>query len=429
MTEEFLSFVWRYQHFSGSPIHLTTGEILKVLRVGFPNTHAGPDFSEVRLMLDGVEWNGSVEIHVKSSDWQVHQHTQDPAYESVILHVVWVDDRPVKHQDGTKIPTLVLHDKVDPSLRQRFDLLMQQTAPIPCAPQFAQVEPLPKLVMLDRVLLERLEARAQRVTELWEQNQRDWEETAYHWLALHFGFKLNSPAFLRLAQTIPLKVIQKHRSSASQVEALLYGASGLLPAEAKDPYTQNLQKEYAFLSAKFGLEGKELAAHEWKFLRLRPAGFPTIRLAQWGALLQRETGLFAALTTVEEAADLQKMFRVSQSDYWKKHYQFGKESTAPVPSLGRDAADLLIINAAVPLLVAYSRQRDLPHLLERAIHWLESLRPENNYITRIWGGLGMKVAHAADSQALLEWHNHYCTPRRCLECQVGASLLRSPSSG
>ena len=424
MNEDFLSFVWRYQYFDPQDLRTQTDEQVQILRVGQLNSDAGPDFGDARILLDGMEWVGSVELHVNSSDWDAHRHPSDAAYESVILHVVWEDDRPVQRQDGTLIPTLVLNSRVKAAVRERYALLMDSQAEIPCAPQFRDVPRLQKLAMLDRVLLERLESKATRVTELWEQNNRDWEETAYQWLAQHFGFKLNTPAFLRLAQSVPLKVLQKHRNSSLQVEAILFGSAGLIPENSEDSYVKNLRKEYQFLATKYDLLPRQMGAHEWKFLRLRPAGFPTVRLAQWAVLLQREAGLFASLTALEDATNLHHMFRVSQSEYWKKHYHFGKESTSRVPDLGQDAADLLIINAAVPLLVAYARQRDQTTYLDRAVRWLEQLSAEKNHITRAWAGLGMRVTTAFDSQALIEWHNQYCVQKRCLECTVGAALVR-----
>ena len=424
MNEDFLSFVWRYQYFDATNLRTQTDEQVQILRTGQLNTNAGPDFSEARILLDDMEWVGSVELHVNSSDWEAHQHPADAAYESVILHVVWEDDRPVHRQDGTPIPTLVLSPRVKPAVRERYARLMESKEEIPCAPQFREVPRLQKIAMLDRVLLERLDTRAARVTELWEHNQRDWEETAYQWLAQHLGFKLNTPAFLRLAQSVPLKVLQKHRNSGLQLEALLFGTAGLLPAHPEDEYVKNLRKEFQFLSAKYGLLSRQMGTQEWKFLRLRPAGFPTVRLAQWAVLLQREAGLFAALTATEDMTSLRQMLRVNQSSYWKKHYQFGKESAGEVPALGKDAADLLIINAAIPLLVAYARQRDQTTYLDRAIRWLEQLSAEKNHITRAWASLGMRVTTAFDSQALIEWHNQYCIRKRCLECTVGASLVR-----
>ena len=269
---------------------------------------------------------------------------------------------------------------------------------------------------------------------LFEANHQDWEETAYQWLSQHFGFKLNDPAFLRLSQIVPLKTLQKHRNNLTQVEALLFGCAGLIPEtedlESIDKtsqeyiYVHNLRKEYQFLAAKYRLKNTPMNMHEWKFLRLRPAGFPTIRLAQLAVLISKSNGIFSSLTSAVYIEELYNLFNLKQSDYWTAHFQFGKPSKSKVPAMGKDAANLLIINAAIPLMVAYAKNRQQPEMLEKAIDWLSKIPAENNRITREWELLGMHVKTAADSQSLIEWYNNYCTLHKCLECTVGATLIR-----
>lgn len=281
--------------------------------------------------------------------------------------------------------------------------------------------------MLDKVLLERLDQKASKVLQLLQANQQDWEETTYQWLGQHFGFKLNDPAFLRLMQIIPLKVLQKHRGQIIQLEALLFGAAGLIPGLSDDMdevYITDLRREYNFMANKYGLANLQMNAHEFKFLRLRPAGFPTIRLSQFANLLNRNSTLFSTLTTAKKVKDLHSLFELKQSDYWIHHFQFGKPSKNTVPAMGKDAINSLIINAAVPLLVAYCRHRQQPDLLDKALRWLSEIPAENNHIIRTWETLGMKVKTAADSQALIGWYNHYCSAKKCLDCVVGAALVR-----
>ena len=432
MNEDILSFIWRFQYFETSHLMTDEGCELSISRPGTKNSNAGPDFSNVRVQIDGVDWIGCVEIHVKASDWLLHQHATDKGYESVVLHVVWENDLPISRLDGTLIPTLTLKGIVRRSILERYFQLLDEKEEIPCANLFSQADNLQKLTMLDRVLLERLETKASKVTALFQGNQQNWEETAYQWLGQHFGFKLNDPAFLRLTQIVSWKTLQKHRNSPFQIEALLFGIAGLIPE--KDAYTdihspmeeyvQNLRREYQFLSAKYGLQGSQMEVHEWKFLRLRPAGFPTVRLAQLAKLLSQQTSVFAMIANQKKLGDVYKVFQLQQSEYWTGHFQFGKKSKSRVPAMGRQATNLLIINAVVPLIVSYAKQRQIPDLLDRAIEWLSEVPAENNRITREWERLEMKVKTAADSQALIEWHNSYCLQKRCLDCTVGASLVR-----
>jgi hypothetical protein len=428
MNEDILSFIWRFQYFNAEQLSTDEGQALTVLRTGTHNTHAGPDFSNTRVTLDGVEWIGCVEIHVKASDWMLHRHQDNEAYESVILHVVWENDMKIVRSDGTVLPTLSLNGITRRSVIERYHLLCDTDENIPCSSHFSEVNELLKLSMLDRVLIERLDAKAARVIELLQINQQNWEETAYQWLSQHFGFKLNDSSFLRLSQIIPWKILQKHRTALSQIEAILFGTAGLLPQSSvapDDEYVAELKREFQFLSNKYGLGGRNMEMHEWKFLRLRPSGFPTIRMAQLAKFASSNSSVFNILIHAESLKELQSLFALSQSEYWSRHFQFGKPSGSTVPTMGRSAADLLIVNAVVPLMVAYARQRSLPTFLDKGLAFLSEIPAENNHIIRTWGKMNMHVKNAADSQALIEWHNVYCTGRRCLECNVGAALVRA----
>lgn len=428
MNEDILSFIWRFQYFATSNLFTDENAELTILRTGYRNGNAGPDFLEARVIIDHVQWIGSIEIHVKSSDWLVHNHGKDKAYETVVLHVVWDNDQPVVRQDGTLLPTLSLKNIVKQSVIERYAQLQDEKEAIPCAQMFSQVADIQKFAMLDRVLLERLERKAELVLALFEQNKNDWEETAYQWLGKHFGFKLNDEPFLRLTNIVRWKIIRKHKDQLLQIEALLFGCAGLIPLQSKDDYIHQLRSEFQFLSAKYGLKERPMNGHEWKNLRMRPAGFPTVRLAQFAKLLSQTASLFSHIISAPNFSELQEMFHIEQSHYWQAHYLFEKKAKGKVPFLGKDAANLLIINAAVPLLVAYSRQRQQPEMLDKAIEWLSEIAAENNRTTREWEMLGMKVTNAADSQALIEWYNNYCTLRKCLECTVGAALVRAPSA-
>ncbi|MCE6989486.1 DUF2851 family protein [Dyadobacter sp. CY323] len=425
MNEDILSFVWRFQYFNTANLRTDSNQRLSVMRTGYKNVNAGPDFSEAGIIIDDVNWHGSIEIHVRSSDWFLHTHEKDQAYEGVILHVVWENDKPVIRRDGTLIPTLTLKGLVKQSVLERYAALQDVKEGIPCKEMFHEVMGIHKFDMLDKVLLERLERKGKEVMQLLENNQNDWEKTAYQWLGKHFGFKLNDHAFLRLMEITPWKVIQKHRGNSAQIEALLFGMAGLIPDDSDEIYVRQLKKEFQFLSKKYNLTGQRMHAHEWKYAKLRPAGFPTVRLAQLAKLLSKEGSMFLKLTSPGSIADLQEIFHGMQSEYWTEHYIFCKKSKNKVPAMGKDASALLVINAVVPLLVAFSKHRQQPELLDKAIYWLSQVPAENNRITREWETLEMRVKTAADSQALIEWYNNYCTFHLCLNCTVGAALVRS----
>ena len=285
MSESFIHYLWQFQYFSKHNLLTTQGEEIVVFHPGFKNTHAGPDFYQSRIKIGDLEWIGSVEIHIHSSSWEAHNHNVDEAYENVVLHVVWSDDKPVKRMDGSLIPTLELKSRVDDVLQLAYKKLVNSPEEIPCATSFGNVSEITKLSMLDRALSERLETKAEAVNQLLLQNNNDWEETVYQVLAKNFGFHVNADPFLQLAQNLPYKIIMKHSDKLIQIEALLFGHAGFLEEAREDEYTSTLKREYDLLSRKYSLGSGRLNKAQWKFLRLRPANFPTIRLAQFANLL------------------------------------------------------------------------------------------------------------------------------------------------
>lgn len=423
MTEDFLHFLWHFKRFPPQDLITTTGERIEIVAVGQHNRNAGPDFQNARLSIGGIDWAGNVEMHLKASDWRRHAHTQNTAYDSVILHVVWENDEPITRSDGTLIPTLEMQHLVQRPLLDSYRKLLQSTTHIACTQQFHEVNEITRVGMIHRAAAHRLERKATFVKTLYDQNHQDWEETAYQLLAYNFGFKINAEPMLRLAVGLPFKVLQKHRNNLFQLEALLLGQSGL-EAEQSDEYSTALAKEYAFLAHKYGLTSQQLRPQEWKFLRLRPANFPTVRLAQLAALIQQQNSLFSLFVNTESREQFEKSLRLKPSDYWQKHYLLGKEATHKVPALGKSSVENIIINTVAPLLAAYAEAKDHRGFLERAVEWTESLPPEQNHIIEQWEALGLPPRNAYESQGGIELFNEFCMPKKCLDCSIGASILR-----
>ncbi len=437
MPETFLYFLWQYQYFSKLDLTTTDGEPVRVLHPGFRNYDSGPDFTNARLLINDVEWGGTVEMHTRTSDWLAHRHQYDRAYDNVILHVVWQDDqtatgRTVERTNGTPLPTLELAPLTDSALIDRYARLTDSPDPIPCAGQFRSVQPLRLTSMLDKAMLQRLERKAAGVRTVFEQTGGDWEETAYRLLAMNMGFKINAEPMAQLSRAVPLKALLKHRDVLFQAEAMLFGAAGLLEAdelhqgrETTDEYVTTLQREYRFLAAKYQLTDKQVAAHAWKWGRLRPANFPTLRLAQLAKLLTYQASLFSLFVGTSDAESLLRSLQLTPSEYWQTHYRFGKSTDKAAPTLGRNSAENIVINTVVPLLAAYAHHRGQPAYVDRAIALLEQLPAEKNHLTDDWNELGLGVRTAFDSQAAIELHNEYCVLKKCLSCQIGAGLLKA----
>jgi hypothetical protein len=426
MQEAFLHYLWQTQRFLINDLRTTDGEIIRVIKRGFSNADSGPDFLNARLQIGDVEWAGNVEIHVNASEWYAHKHEQDEAYENVILHVVWQYDRDVLRNNGGKISVLEIKNIVSPNLIDKQKQLINSQSAIPCEGHFKEVSEFTKVSMLSSALARRLQFKSINVRELLTDNNNDWEETTYQVLAKNFGFKLNAEPMLQLAKNLPLKILQKHRDSPVQIEALLFGMAGFLE-NAVGEHAAKLKNEYDFLSSKYGLKEKQLNAHEWKFLRTRPANFPTIRLAQFKRLIMSQRSFFSLFTQVGDLELIRRAFEIEQSEYWQQHYHFDKLLAKPLKRLGKSSVENLLINTVVPTLVCYAQYVDNRELIERAEQLLESLPPENNRITRNWESLDLKMQSSFDTQAGIELYNNFCKEKKCMSCKIGAEILKTTS--
>lgn len=421
MEEYFLHFIWQFQRFDKSGLQVKEGAV-NILQPGFRNFNAGPDFLQAKVQIAEVSWSGAVEIHIKSSDWQSHRHQLNPNYNQVILHVVWEDDQPVFREDGTPMPTLALKDRVDMTVYDDYRQLVDNPMFIPCAPRLHIVPSIVMTSMQERVAVERLAIKAADVLIMLDDENGNWEQTCYCLLAKNFGFKINSQAFLSTAGQLPFKIIQKHKGNLQQIEALLFGQSGLLQQKGPDDYQQQLQKEFKYLNRKYKLPAP-LGIVQWKFMRLRPANFPSLRMAQLAAVLASRQKLFQDFLTVTDLRDIKRILRQKPSAYWSEHYHFGKPSAKHPATIGDAAIENIAINTIAVLQAAYSlRLQDDKHM-ENALTLLESCKAEDNRIISAWKQLQVKPANARESQALLQLHNHYCTPRLCLSCKIGHNIL------
>ncbi len=423
MNESFLHYLWQFQYFEKKNLLTAEGEPISILKTGALNSNSGPDFAEAKININGIEWVGSVEIHIKSSDWYAHHHEMDGTYENVVLHVVWENDKPVSRKDKTLIPTLELKNRVNESILKEYKKLINSPTVIACEKSFPKVDELIKLSMLDKALMQRLETKAIQVEELLKMNKGDWEETTYQLLAKNFGFKVNADPFFQLAKSLPYKIILK-QSALLPVEALLFGQAGMLETKTKDEYITSLFQEYHLLAQKYSLKESKLNPSQWRFLRLRPANFPTVRMAQFAYLLFSSKNIFSRLISADSYASMQKILSAKQSAYWDTHYRFGKKAKGMVPDLGESSVQNILINTVAPLLVAYGKQKDEQMFIDRAVELLQQLPAEQNKITRTWGSLGLKVKTAFDSQSLIELYNNFCQKRQCLNCAVGISILK-----
>ncbi|MFA9391227.1 MAG: DUF2851 family protein [Prolixibacteraceae bacterium] len=420
MNEEFLQYSWKYQLFQKENLETTSGERIRVINPGRWNLDSGPDFFNASIKIGDTLWAGNVEVHTKSSDWMKHNHHTNDAYNNVILHVVEMADQEVSLPNGQDLPTLVI--RLEDEIRSNYLHLIAEEGKPACHQTIGEVDPIYIQAAINSMLVERIEAKTKIIERTLQLNHGNWNETFYQHLSMNFGFKTNALPFEMLARSLPLNILVHHTKSLSQLEAMLFGQSGLLNEELLgDDYFLTLRKEYSYLANKYGLKGME--GHVWKFMRLRPANFPTIRISQFAALLHQSQALFSKMLDTNDLDKIQNFFEIKASEYWDSHYRFNVASKKKVKWLGRLSQNNLLINTVVPFLYSYGDRNNKPQLKDRAFELLERIPSEQNQIIARWTELGINSSNAYDSQALIQLKNVYCDYKKCLQCQIGTKVI------
>lgn len=414
-----MQYVWQHRLWPAT-LSLATvdGRPVRIIHPGRLNTDAGPDFFNARILIGGRLWAGDVEIHVKASDWYRHGHHTDPAYSSVILHVVDFDDTAVTRPDGTPIDQMRL--PCSPDFRAHYDTLVAAAdRSLPCAGRIAAIEPIHLTAWTQALAYERLYERADRIARLHRTLSSDWESVSYVTLARALGFGINGDCFERLALATPLNVLGHHADNLLAVEALLFGQSGLLDAAASaDPYVDTLRREYRFMAHKFGL--RPMSAPAWKMARMRPAGFPHRRIALLASIIHSGARIHSRLIEAATPADVDTILSASLSGYWQHHYHLSDPYHEHTPqTLSRQSLATLAINVAATLKFAYGHIAGVPDQRRQAVELLESLPPETNRLTAPFTDAGLPCRDALTSQGLIQLRRAYCEAHRCLHCRIG----------
>lgn len=422
MTEDFLHFIWKFQSVE-KEFNTFEGEPVRILSTGIHNHDAGPDFLHARVRIGGTLWAGNVEIHVRSSDWLRHNHQVDESYDSIILHVVYHHDQELKRKNGEIIPTLALDSQFPAGIYERYRDFLHNHLWIPCAQSLRGLDPLLARDWLTSLSVMRLERKCSELEQLLTFTRNDWNQAFYQSLAATFGFRINKQPFELLARQTPVQFLQKHADQIFQLEAILFGQAGLLDGRFRGEYPKSLKKEYLHMRNKFSL--KPVPGHLWKFMRLRPNNFPTIRIAQLAMIMHQRDNLFGEVLEKSGREDFSAIFQAGVSDYWKEHYYFDRPSRAMNKSISPATIDLILINNVVPFLFVYGKDKGKEDYCERALHLLASLPAESNSVTRKFTEFGLEAASADQSQALLELKSNYCDQKKCLDCRIGIQLATS----
>ena len=471
ISEELFQHIWQFRLFTQSGLSTLEGEVVHIDHPGQLNRHAGPDFTAARIRIGHTLWVGNVELHLKTSDWFRHGHQYNLQYRNIVLHIVFEHD--MAGDDTHGVPILELRHCIPKLLLQRYEWLRQSAAFVPCAGSVSEVPALVWTSWKDRLLIERLEQRADVLKSWLLQTQYDWEEVCYLALARGAGMPVNGETFLELARSLPYKMLLRHQHDLLQLEALLFGQAGMLEEESRDfvddewelkrpeagmspekqwhsggdevdliagstvdqsvrgrfahgdtsdDYMMYLQQEYAYLRHKYKLT--PLNSQRWKWLRMRPASFPTMKIAAMAGLLHRHTHLFSAMLDAQDVVSLVKLLDAPPSGYWQTHYRFGKP-VARTRMPGKRAVHNMLINTVLPLLYVYGREKKDDSYQEKVVTFLRQLPPEDNHVIRRWKTLNIDAGSAGETQALLQLKQEYCEEKKCLNCAVGARLVRS----
>lgn len=400
MKEELLHFIWQSKLLAGNKLFTTNGEPIQIIKQGIYNKDAGPDFLNARIKIGGTEWAGNLEMHIHSSEWLQHRHQNDRAYDNVILHVVYHHDKPVLNKHGQELPTLELKELLQPALIRKYTYLLQNKHTIACETIFRLPDPVKTNLWLSRLLIERLEHKCNYLNDLLIRTNQNWEQSFYLFTARYFGMKTNAQPFEWLAERIPLIALAKHKERPEQILAMLMGTAGLID-ETKQ---LDLQAEFLFLQHKYHLEA--LPRHVWKFSQTRPANFPTVRIKQFAALIHESSHLFSKVMQVRDVCELEELYTVTGES-----------------KLSRQSIQLILINTSIPALFLYGKKMNKPELCEKALSFIEELNAEQNATIRFWASKGLKAQNAAQSQALLQLNQYYCTQLACLTCMFGQNIL------
>lgn len=421
MNEMLLQFIWQYSLYNPVGLKTANGEGVTIVHPGTHNHNAGPDFENAKIKIGNTTLVGNLEIHIKASDWRKHKHDDDKAYQNIILHVVYDDDEQSLHH---QFPKIELKKHIPAYILERYTNLIQTTQPIPCAHQLANVNNIVKESWLNRLLAERWEEKLFEWKDLLEQTKGDWRNLLYWRLAANFGFKVNATPFLMLAISLPVNILAKHKDNLLQIEALMFGQAGMLDKDFVDDYPNDLKNEYLFLKQKYQLT--PIPAHLWKFLRMRPPNFPTIRIAQFAALVHKSLHLFSKVIEAISLKEIHQLLTVTASDYWSAHYRFDEfQRRIYRKSLGTDSIDNIIINTIAPVQFLYAHFQGKVIEQQKAIDLLSTVNAENNKFITLWEENKWTPKNALQSQALLQLFHHYCTHKKCLDCAIGLNIIKS----
>ena len=419
MKEEYLHYLWKTKNIPSQNLLLTDGRSISINSFGMHNHDSGPDFSNGKITIDGITWIGNIEMHINASDWYLHKHQQDPAYENVILHVVYNYDKAVYLKEE-EIPTLELKKYISRTQLDHAAKMLTNSKWIPCYDTIHAVDDIYVQSQIESAFFQRLERKSQAIFERFKEVNFDLNQLISEQLAAIIGTKVNRIPMLELVQKIPTNTFFKESKIA--VEAILLDVANLLPEHSEENYIRKLKETGVFYRNKYNLN--QMNAASWKFFGMRTAGFPTFRIAQFSSICSQQRFFDFLILPLEEWLHWFEHENFNVEEYWRVHYHFDKETKQHNVNLSKNSKSLILINVVAPILYFWGTYQNQETLTEKAFELLENIAKEENSIIKSWKEVGISVNSAKDSQGLLELKNEFCAKKKCLSCKIGHQVLK-----
>jgi hypothetical protein len=405
MKEEYLHYLWKMKRIPFHLMHLQDGSLFRVISSGLHNeNNDGPDFYDARIEIDGLIWVGPVELHVKSSDWYLHKHQFDSAYDNVILHVVYEDNQPV-YQNDRLIPSLELKSIIDPiHFSNYFKLKNGFKNLLTCSPHLHSINEIYISSTIDRALVSRME---RKLADIIQMGINEQSEVLYRLIAKAFGSKVNQLPFEELTIRLPYSLLRQLNKRKRKL-AIEY-ASGLFHPNRISEFLNEERNLRDIASLNIGSVNNK----SWKFAGVRPTGFPTIRIQQFSAFMN-----YFNIDEISIEVSPNELLNLIENAIAKVNNQLTGHL-----KISKALGELIIINAFVPFLIWLAKSIERPDITQSGIELLRLLSPESNAIVLSWKRYGIIPKNAQESQGLIELYNEHCLKKKCLSCGVGNKIL------
>ncbi|MCB0722375.1 MAG: DUF2851 family protein [Ignavibacteriae bacterium] len=448
LNENFISRIWENPSYY-KDIRTTDGRLVEILDHGKRNMDSGPDYKNAKVNIHNVIYSGDIEIHRTMSDWKAHRHKGDGKYNKVILQVVmWADEkekaRLPKAKKSREIPTIILSEFLTSSIHNIWKEIIDTPSErftLPCYPEGTTVDDNIKKSWVEELSIERLRYKTRRIKSRLERmvnlrtEKAKWEQMLFEFICEALGYSKNKEQFRKLSEKIDVNKVKRLKLSRMQLDALMFGTAGFMKElRYKDEYITKLKKSREEVRKKLNIESVDKS--EWHFFRLRPANFPTLRLAYASALLyEMSYSDFFKEVVLSFEKDDKPAKRISEilssiepNPYWREHYNFGKvKKTASDVSIGKDRITNIHTNVILPMLFLYSKVFNKKELEDKVLDaYLFTKKTSGNEVTKVMERqLDFRIRSISQEQGMIQLHNFYCIKGRCNQCKIGKEVFGS----